>query len=432
MPTPSSSGAERDESSIEPFRAANSNSFTGKGTAMTSQERKDLARQRSALLDQVTAVLDSATQAKRQLTSAEKADIENRNREIEDLSYKLNQDANATALRTELAKPTSAAIIGMQPGERSTGRFNNQPAGNPELSMKEITNFLRTGAVVPEISNSSPILESGNSGAAIPTTVLDSVLRAYQGLMPLTAAGATILNTPDGAPLVKPIITGGAAASTFSENDAVSTDDPPGIYTLSFGASKYERLVKASLEALQDVAFDLSREIAAELMAGVAQSFESDATDSLVSDLDGNNHCLVGTAADDYTDILNLIFSVPPRFASDSNKFMLSRHKMASLLDVRASGGSEVPLLNATAKTILGYGFVLNDELDDRIIFGDFNAGVYLRRAPLIIQRLNELYQANDLIGFKAVLRADSQNLASLTDVTVQPLQILSNAVSPP
>jgi HK97 family phage major capsid protein len=116
----------------------------------------------------------------------------------------------------------------------------------------------------------------------------------------------------------------------------------------------------------------------------------------------------VMATGDNLEDILNLMAAIPPVFASDSNKFMMSRRSLALVRNTRTSGDVHIPIFDPTTKQILGHDVVNNDALPaGTILYGDFYNGVYLRRAGLAFQLLLEAYREQGAIGLRFVKRAD-------------------------
>ena len=82
-----------------------------------------------------------------------------------------------------------------------------------------------------------------------------------------------------------------------------------------------------------------------------------------------------------------------------------------------------MPFFNPETNQIFGKTAVLNDNLTGgQVVYGSWVDGAFVRKSPFILLRLQELYSAQGLIGFKATQFLDQHFLAELTGVTVQPL----------
>jgi HK97 family phage major capsid protein len=134
-----------------------------------------------------------------------------------------------------------------------------------------------------------------------------------------------------------------------------------------------------------------------------------------------NSATLVDSGSSDpYYSAIALIDAVPPRFAGPDNVFMGSRAMRTLLRNARASGSGQ-PLLNPVDDTILGHKYVINDNCT-RLAYGNFAAGVFIRKTPFFLQVLLEAFTATGERGFKATQWLDQHFLAEKTAVTTQPL----------
>ena len=312
------------------------------------------------------------------------------------------------------------------PGRNSPGRAINIPGNvmgddnSPESGLVRVHDWMRgkiQAADVPLRIQQAPV--SSGLSEAIPTVVLDAI-RTYVVNDGFPACRCDHLQHGRHAPLVKPIIQAGPATQTFVEGASATESDPMDVEAFTFGGVKYSRLVKASEVSLMNWALDLAAEITAELAAGVANSFTTAITTALKAAMQGNPACFVYNGQDDYDSILSLIAAVPVRFEDPSNCFMGSRSMLKRVRNVRASGSGQ-PLLNPETGQVLGRNWDINDNCD-RLYYGNWGAGAYIRKSPYFIQRLIELYSATGDIGFKSTQFLDSKFLASVPSVTSQPL----------
>src|SRR5579872_545843 len=152
------------------------------------------------------------------------------------------------------------------PGRNDAGRAINIPGNvlgdddSPESGLKRVHDWMRgkiQAADVPLRIQQAPV--SSGLSEAIPTVVLDAI-RTYVVNDAFRLAGATIYNTEDTAPLVKPIIQAGPATETFVEGASATESDPMDVEAFTFGGVKYSRLVKASEVSLMNSALDLAAE----------------------------------------------------------------------------------------------------------------------------------------------------------------------------
>jgi HK97 family phage major capsid protein len=203
-------------------------------------------------------------------------------------------------------------------------------------------------------------------GMTVPTEILP-YLPAYFNLDSFGLAGCTQIFTDHTRPLVKPIISAGAADSVFLENAAPSTSQPFGISGFTFGGTKYARLVLASYESLMNSELPLQGVILDELLASIATTLTQAITTSFVAALVAAASTLAvgvgGSGGSIYTSMIDLRHAIPPRFDLPSNKWMLSRATLAAIRNTRAST-SGVPMFSPDGTKLLDREYVINDYLD--------------------------------------------------------------------
>ena len=259
-------------------------------------------------------------------------------------------------------------------------------------------------------------------GATVPVEVL-GYLAAYDNLDSFRLAGARQINTDNTWPLIMPVVSGGAAASTYAEGAAPTESQPFQMDSFTFNGTKYSRLVKVSDEALMNSAIPLQGAILDELSAGVAATFTAAITTALLAALTANSDTLVAQSTNDvYKTLGSLLHAIPPRFALPGNKWMLSRATLALIKDQRADG-SGVPLFDPSTNQIFQRDVVLNDNLSGgQVVYGDWADGAIIRKSPFILLPLREQYSEQGQVGFRATQFLDQHFLAELSAVPNQPL----------
>lgn len=303
-----------------------------------------------------------------------------------------------------------------------TGNGSNEDEEKTVSAWDSIASFIRTGKILatdtPLHVVTSPV--SNGLSAAIPKEVLQA-LPAYFANDAFLRAGATQIYTESTIPLVMPIIQDGPDYDPFAEGASATDSHPFDAEDFTFGGQKYSRLVKVSEEALMNSSLDLPSAIVSELAAGVVNSFTKITTNALMDALYSNGDVYIDRSmhTDLYGALLALVMAVPPRWESDSNAFMLSRNDLQLVKNVRSTQNE--PLFDPEAGTIFGRKYVINDNLN-RIVYGNWSAGAYVRKTPFVLLRLFELYSATGHQGFKATQYLDSKFLASVSSVSAQPL----------
>ncbi len=336
-----------------------------------------------------------------------------------------NLDATEqSAMRTARAAigDLTAEIEKVQ-AKNTSGIFAHGEVSEPQRAamLKPLLDYVKFGTPIQATDDKWHTDTTGNN-AIIPTNILD-LLRAYTSSDPFALAGATIYQTDNIEPLRKPVILPGADPATFNEG-ATSTDSAPAsIDSFTFNGTKYSRLVKVSEEMLLSTDVDLANEITSELGASVARAFSSAITSAMMSAFYTNSDTFVANGADALECVLNLIAALPPRWDGPGVCFMGSRESLKVLRNVRAST-SGTPLFEPATSTILSRKYVVNDDLD-RLVFGNFTAGAFIRKSPYFLQRLVEAYASTGEVGFRATQWLDQHFLAEIAEAD-QPLYYAS------
>jgi len=317
--------------------------------------------------------------------------------------------------------------IGNGKAETHKPYLNDVPV--PQLDMArfdmELGDFMRgkiMAADTPVFIGTGANIES--VGATVPTEVL-AYVSAYYALDSFALAGARQLNTDNTIPLSLPVVSGGPAASTFAEGASASTSQPFVMDSFTLKGTKYSRLVKVSEEALMNSAIPLQGAILDELSAGIATSFTAAITTAMLAALTANSGVLVAQGANDYYKTLgSLLHSIPPRWASPTNRWMLSRATLAKIKDLRANS-SGVPMFDPATNQIFQKDVVINDNLTGgQVVFGNWQGGAIIRKSPFVLLPLREAFASSGEVGFKATQFLDQHFLCEfpVTDCPNQPL----------
>jgi HK97 family phage major capsid protein len=260
-------------------------------------------------------------------------------------------------------------------------------------------------------------------GTTVPTEILP-YLPSYFNLDSFGLAGARQIPTDHTRPLVMPIISAGAADSTFAENAAPTSSQPFGLSTFTFGGTKYSRLVLASYESLMNSELPLQGVILDELLATLATTLTTAFTASMYTALSAASSSLLVTGSDLYQAMIDLRHAIPPRFDLPENKWMLSRASLAKIKNFRAST-SGVPMFDANSNTIFNREFVVNDNFDTSeaglVVYGSWANGALIRKTPIATRVFLELFAGSGQVGYRTTQWADSHWLAELAGAAQPP-----------
>ena len=134
-------------------------------------------------------------------------------------------------------------------------------------------------------------------GVTVPVEVLPFI-PSYFNLDSFALAGASQIYTDHTRPLVKPILSAGAADSVYAEGAAPAASQPFGLSSFTFNGTKYARLVLATYEALMNSELPLQGAIFDELLASFATTFTAAVTTAMQAVLTAASASLeVGQAA---------------------------------------------------------------------------------------------------------------------------------------
>ncbi len=379
----------------------------------------ELKRERETVMAAADEILKRAEDGKRELTADETKLIDLHMEKVTRLNKQIKPlDANNT-LAALFAQHGPSAFL-------DAGKRNPEVPGVREVSPAilerlrgDLSAFYRGNGMEITAADSPLLIGSGGLSGTVPTQILGS-LPTYYNLDSFTLAGATVYPTDNTDPLVKPIISAGAAPDAVSEGASATDSHPMAVSTFTFGGQKYSRLVKATEEALMNTALDLPNEITGELTAAVATGFTAVISAAMMTALQGNPATLVDSGSSDpYFSLNALINAVPPRFDLPSNCFMGSRADRLKVTNARDSFGR--PLFSPVDGTVLSKRWIVNDNLS-RVVYGDFSSGCFIRKSPFFLQILLEAFTASGERGFKATQWLDQHFLAEKTAVSSQPL----------
>lgn len=211
----------------------------------------------------------------------------------------------------------------------------------------------------------------------------------------------------------------------LAENTQVSEQDLT-IGTDTLDAYKYtSKLVRVSLELLQDSAFDLegflSRKLAERIARITNQHFT---TGTGTSQPDGivtsatSGVTAASTTAVTGDELISLVHSVDPAYRrSNRVRFMMSDAALASIRKLKDSNNAYLwqPSIQAgVPDSLLGYPVEINQDMADpaagvkSVLFGDFFAGYVVRRVRGVqMLRLAERYADYFQVGFVSFARYD-------------------------
>lgn len=398
---------------------------------------RELREKRANLHEQQKSLMAEAREAGRDtLSSEESATWDRIDADIDRLGAEIDRIERHEARSRELAEPVPTVAGGREdraPEVTKDERAAQHAAafraylmgGEQELSPehRSILREMRAQAVGTDASGGYLVPE-GFSNA------LEESMLAFGGMR----EAATVFATASGNDLPWPTVNDTAQkGAILAENTAVAEQDFT-FASVIFGAYKYSsKLVKVSVELLQDSAFDLNAYLAAALGTRIARITNEHFTTGTGTAQPNGVVTAAGlgkagatgqTTTVTYDDLVDLQHSVDPAYrggaiwmTADSSIKVIKKLKDADNRPLWAPG-----VAVREPDTILGARYVINQDVPamaasaKSILFGDFSK--YMIRDVLGVQvlRLNERYADAHQVGFLAFSRHDGDLLDAGTD----------------
>jgi HK97 family phage major capsid protein len=240
---------------------------------------------------------------------------------------------------------------------------------------------------------------------------------------------AEIITTDTGNPLPWPTNNDTANVGSILAENTAATEQDATVGQAQLGAYTYtSKIVRVSLQLLQDSGFDIDSWLARALAMRVAraqnQHFTTGTGSSQPQGMQTN--AAVGktgaagqVASVTYDDLVDLIHSVDPAYREDEEAvaWMMADTTFGSVRKLKDTQGR--PLVEPDVKagapnTLLGYRVVINNDMPQMaanaksILFGNFRAGYVIRDAmDFEVLRMVERYGEYLQVGFLGYQRSD-------------------------
>lgn len=285
-------------------------------------------------------------------------------------------------------------------------------------------------------SHGSPILErralsvgTANAGGyTVPTgfmTELERTLLAFNGPRQV----CRVIRTDSGEQILWPTVDDTSnTGEQLNEAATIGSSVDPTFGQKALDAYKYSsKPILVSEELLEDSAFALANEIASmlgERLGRIQAARFTTGTGSSQPNGIVTASTLGKTAADDVTitadEIIDLVHSVDPAYRSDpSCGFMFNDAIALAIRKFKSTDNQYIwqpGLQFGVPDRILGYPYAINQQMASTIaasakvmLFGAMAKFIIRDVGGIRLYRLEELYRANDQVGFIAFQRADSE-----------------------
>jgi HK97 family phage major capsid protein len=289
-------------------------------------------------------------------------------------------------------------------------------------------------------------------GNTVPTSFYGQLVQHMVANGALLGAGVTVLNTTSGENLEIPKTTAHSSAALVSEAGSISESDPT-FGKVTLGAFKYATSFQVSSELLADSGVDLTGYLAEQAGAALGRAFGAAI---VVGDGSSKPNGIVtastmgvtgpvgvsggfgahGTADQGGDVLINLFHSVIAPYRNRPTCGWLMNDKTAAVIRKIKDGNDQYlwqpGLVAGQPDQILARPVTIDPNVADQangaisVVFGDFSK-YYVRIAGGVrFERSDDYAFANDLVTFRAIMRADGD----LVDTTGAVKQFKGGAAS--
>lgn len=400
---------------------------------MSVSEITQRREERAALITQMRGLIDAADKEKRDLSGEETGEWDKMDEKVKAITADIERRERLEAIKPTAALqptqvPADTAEVELRKAPESFAEYRTMSRGPlPQDDGEYRSAFYKYVAHdVLDVTEMRALSKatSAAGGYLVPTSFereLIRIMRDFGAMRDL----ATVTTTSSGEPIQIPAEAGIGVASWVAENAAIpETDDS---YTqVSLGAYKVARGTRASLELLQDAAFDLESEIAnsigasigiTENTAYVVGDGSGKATGITTQTTAGKTGATGQTTTVTTDDLIDLYFSVMSAYRRNGT-WLMNEGGVKGIMKLKDTTGQYIwsPGITAGAPdTILGRPVRTDPDMPvmaanaKSILFGDFRYYRIRDVAGFSVQRLNELYAMNGQIGFVGIHRTDGK-----------------------
>lgn len=388
-----------------------------------------LREQRANIWEQMKEVIAVAEREGRDLTAEERSKYDAAETDLDRLAGDIERQERHEAREAEFSRVDRTGVV------PDGGRSDEPDAG--EKYARAFTEFLKDGVGGLDAEGRAA-LQSGfvdRRALGVGTTTAGgyTVPPAFRAQMIETAKSfggmlqvAEVITTDDGANLQWPTNDDTAnVGAILAENTQVTEQDVT-LGTNALDAYMYtSKLVRTSLQLIQDSAFDVDSWLARKLGERIGRILNQHFTtgtgtaqpDGIVTGAAVGKAGATGqTTTVTYDDLVDLVHSIDPAYRGNA-RFMASDAAVKAVRKLKDSQSRplwEPSVQTGTPDSLLGYGLVINQDVPapaasaKSILFGDYREAYVVRLVTGVnLLRLNERYADFLQVGFLAFQRAD-------------------------
>ena len=380
----------------------------------------DMRQKRSDIWDKAKAFLDTHTAENGLMSAEDTAEYERMEQEVVDLGHAIEREERAAELEREMNAPVSPNLAS-RPEQQRENKKGVASDAYKDAFWKHMRDQERRNA---ELRNALQVGELSEGGYTVPDEFERTLVQALEEENIMRGL-VHVITTSSGDRKI-PLVTSKGAASWVEEEAAIpESDDAFGQITLS--AHKVGSMIRISEELLHDSAFDLAAYITGEFARRVgAAEEEAIITGNGTHKPTGLLHASLGAetgvtaaavaaiTADELIDLQHSLKSGYRRKAC----WIMNDACVKLLRKLKDGNGQflwQPGLLLGQPDTLLNQKVLTSNYMplpaagNKAILYGDYSYYWLADREGRSLQRLNELYAANDQVGFKITQRVDGR-----------------------
>jgi HK97 family phage major capsid protein len=399
---------------------------------------KRLRDRRLQVWEQAKGLAERAAEENRNFTAEEQGQWDALNGEIETLDKRIK-----SALDTETRAKEAEEVFNRLEGQPK----DSSKRGQPDQQDTELRKFFRgEGARAIDILPDGPVdfrdlskLTGGAGGDTVPTGFYNRLVAHLIETSAVMQSGATVLNTTSGEVIPVPKTTSHSSGSIVTEGAPIGESDPA-FGQVQLGAFKYGTLIQISRELLADAGVDLEGYLAMQAGRALGNAFGAHAitgtgssqprgivTDATVGETGaavGGGFGAQSTAGEGADHLIDLFHSViAPYRMSQACRWIVNDTTAGAIRKLKTTDGQYIwqpSVVSGTPDTILGKPVLTDPNVAavgssaKSVIFGDISQYFVRLAGGVRFERSDDFAFGNDLVTFRALMRAD----AALVDLT--------------
>jgi len=411
----------------------------------------ELRTQRARLAKQAEELLNRAEAENRDLTAEEEQQWNRIQDEIDELGRRIERLERISVLGEELRQSTGTVAGGRQTAAHQVSEEEEREAfiawikhGTSGLTPEQRQVLeARYTQLSPEM-RALGVATGAAGGFTVPQGFYRQLIEAQQAIGGVRLSRATVLTTDAGNDLPVPTSNDTAnVGARVDENTQIAEQDT-GFGSKVFKAYMYtSKIVRVSIQLLQDSAFDIEAFLARLLGERIGRALNADLTTGtgtgqpqgvVTAAAQGKVGTTGQTTSVTYEDLVDLEHSVDPAYRANA-QWMFHDTTLRALKKLKDSQGRPLwqsGLAVREPDTILGYPYVINQNMPQMaanaksILFGDFRNYFIRDVRDVTVLRLQERYADYLQVGFLAFSRHDG----GLVNAGTDPIKYYQNSAT--